>query len=556
MSSTSPQETEAKFVIQTAALGDRVRTAQFLPKEFALTPATTVTHLDLYLDTEDYALLRDGYALRLRQTSSGYQVTLKGLNPNRNSTLHKRLELEEPLAADATLLAWEEWPQAVREVVSTKMSAGQKLVPICAIRQTRHKRIVTFAKSGEQNGEPFAELSVDEVQVLRVGRPAKEVNWTTAWQEMPVLNTWCELEVELLSGQDEAVLATLSVSLSKRRGIRPMTTSKFERAVVLVHSALIIAGKSVDHLLPELTMGDACRLIWRQQLAQLLLNEAGVRYSDDIEYVHDMRVALRRLRTALRFFGRFFRPKAIRPFRRALAKTGRLLGAVRDRDVALVRLTKDTDPVAKGQSNGLRSLAQTWRKERDQAFRELVTWLDSDDYRRFVKQFSRFCARSGKGLHRVDGKREAAQNPHQVRHVLPAVIIKRYSRVRAFEAIFETDFDTGQSLPPKTLHQLRIQCKFLRYTLEFAQPLLGASGVRLVTMLKQLQNLLGNLNDAAVSQSLLAEERSGEAAVAAESYHASQQAIIDRLQSEVAAALRDFVSPATRRLVAQAVMRI
>lgn len=552
MSSTSPQETEAKFIIQSAALGDRMRTAQFLPKEFALTSPTTVTHLDLYLDTEDYALLRDGYALRLRQTPDGYQVTLKGLNPDRNSALHKRLELEEPLAADANLLAWEEWPQTVCEALSNKVLTGQKIIPICAIHQTRHKRMVTFAKSSEQNGKPFAELSVDEVQILRVGKLGKEIDWATAWQKMPVLNTWCELEVELLPGQDEAVLETLSDSLSKRRGVRPTTTSKFERAVEIVHSSLVVAGESVMHLLPELTMGDACRLIWRRQLAQLLLNEGGVRYSDNIEYVHDMRVAVRRMRTALRFFGRYFRPKAIRPFRRALRTTGRLLGAVRDRDVALARLAKETRSVEKGQPNELESLAQAWRQEREQAFSALLEWLEGDEYRRFVSQFARFCARTGKGLRRQSGKDDGAQPPHQVRHVLPALIVKRYSQVRAFEVFF----DTGQSLPPQTLHQLRIQCKFLRYVLEFAQPLPGASGARLITMLKRLQDQLGDLNDAAVSQSLLAEEQSCEIADAVESYHASQQTIIDRLQIEVAAALRDFVSPATRRLVAQAVMRI
>lgn len=552
MSSTSHQEREAKFAVQMAALVGALRTAPLLYKEYTLTPANTVIHLDLYLDTPDYALLRNGYALRLRQTPDGYRATIKSLNTGHSSALHKRLEVEEPLAAAADLSTWEAWPQTVRAILPVKLPAGQKMVPTCVIRQMRAKRMVTLAKTGEKTGEPFAELSVDEVQVLRADRLAKRDIWTTAWQELPVQGAWCEVEVELLPGQDEAMLEALSKRLEKRRGLRPATASKFERALVITHSSIIVAGESVDQLLPELTMGDACRLIWRQQLAQLLLNETGVRYGDDIEYVHDMRVAVRRIRTALRFFGRFFRPNAIRPFRRALRTTGRLLGAVRDRDVALARLAKHARTVENGQLNEFESLGKAGRAEREQAFSELLAWLDSDDYRRFVAQFARFCARTGKGLRRAGRKGEGVQPPHQVRHVLPVVIIKRYSRVRAFESLFET----GKAPPPQTLHQLRIQCKYLRYTLEFAQLLLGASGARLIAMLKQLQDQLGNLNDAAVSQSLLAEERRPQATATVESYHASQQAIIDQLQPEVAITLADLVSPTTRRLVAQAVMQI
>lgn len=548
MPATSQQEMEAKFVVHSVALGSTVRTASILNKHYSLAPATTITHLDLYLDTPDYWLLRHGYALRLRQTPDGFLVTLKGLNADHKSTLHKRLELEEPLVAAANLSTWEKWPQPLRDFLSNRLPPGEKVGPICAIHQTRHKRTVALTKTDE----PFGELSVDEVQLLNVDGIAKDAIWALAWQETPVLSTWCELEIELLPGRDASVLEALNAGLSKRRGLRPIQTSKFERALVCTHSSLTVAGQSIDQLVPKLPMGDACRLIWRQQLAQLLLNETGVRSNDNTEYIHDMRVAVRRMRTALRLFGRFFRPKVIRPFRRALRTTGRLLGAVRDRDVALERLAKHARKVKNGQHADFELLAKTWQGKREQAFGKLIAWLDSDDYRRFVAQFARFCTRVGKGLRRLDNNGEGAQPPHQVRHVLPAVIIKQYSQVRAFESFFIT----GDSLSPQTLHQLRIQCKFLRYTLEFAQPLLGAGGKRLIAALKQLQDLLGHLNDAAVSQLLLAQETPTETETGVEGYRATQQAIIDRLQIEVASALAGFVSPATRRLVAQAVMRM
>jgi hypothetical protein len=90
----------------------------------------------------------------------------------------------------------------------------------------------------------------------------------------------------------------------------------------------------------DMTMAEACRMIFREQLTKMLLNEAGVRTSSDIEYVHKMRVATRRARVAERLYRGFFRKKRMRRFAHNLRKTGRLLGAVRDLDVALERLHK------------------------------------------------------------------------------------------------------------------------------------------------------------------------------------------------------------------------
>ena len=105
-------------------------------------------------------------------------------------------------------------------------------------------------------------------------------------------------------------------------------------------------------------MADACRLICQQYLIQVALNETGVRADEDVEYVHEMRVAVRRMRVALRLYGAYFQPDAIHGFVDDLGRTGRLLGAVRDMDVALAKARHAHK--ATGQPG--KSLLQAWQQ--------------------------------------------------------------------------------------------------------------------------------------------------------------------------------------------------
>jgi CHAD domain-containing protein len=432
----------------------------------------------------------------------------------------------------------------LHDFLSERLPAGASLRPLFLLHQKRQKRLVsTRANAG---GAVVAELSVDEVQVYEVDSFPQTDDWSVALEAMAPLASFWTVEAELLEGQDEAQLGTIVNKLEHKRGLQPMPYSKFERALQSIHHHLQVEHEMIEHWTPTLSMADACRLVWRQQLAELLLNEAGVRYSDEIEYVHDMRVAVRRMRTALRLFAPYFRGKRLDRFGQALHTLGQRLGALRDHDVALARL-EESAVRASGQPDTYKGIERDWQRSRNKLFRDLLDWLDSESYREFLVEFAAFCAQAGKGARKFKVKTGALPVPHQVRHVVPAMLIKRYTRIRAFEPLFAT----GELLPAATLHQLRLQCKRFRYTLEFAQPLLGTAGEQLILALKALQDQLGALNDAAVSQRLLSEVEV-EQAEAAAAYQTSQQALIDQQSAEVAAAFAHITGPQTRRLVTRA----
>ena len=84
---------------------------------------------------------------------------------------------------------------------------------------------------------------------------------------------------------------------------------------------------------PADTLAEAGRKIFRFQFSQVLDHEAGTRLGEDIEELHDIRVATRRLRAAFEVFEGVFKPKALKNSPEGLRSTGRTLGQVRDLDV-------------------------------------------------------------------------------------------------------------------------------------------------------------------------------------------------------------------------------
>ena len=87
---------------------------------------------------------------------------------------------------------------------------------------------------------------------------------------------------------------------------------------------------------------------------------------------------------------------------------------------------------------------------------------------------------------------------HQVRHLLGSSLWQLYETARAYEVMIP-------GAPPATHHALRIDCKFLRYTLEFFEEVLGPGTAGLIVDVIAIQNHLGDLQDAEVASRLLAD---------------------------------------------------
>lgn len=543
MNRAAPLEIEAKYLVANAEMAAPLLTAAELGSGYALRDMDVVCVVDHYVDTLDFRLLRRGYGLRIRQDGKQQFATLKSRGLDEETGIFTRVEIEEPLPAEPTLSPISGWPERIVLAIAPLLDGITELHTICRLEQTRRKRIVLVGSEHGSAGQPVAELSFDEVRIQ-------------SNKDIPPLAHYNELEIELLPGRQADDLPALLSALPQNLTLQPSPTSKLEHALAVIGRHPAEAPANWQGLTSNMHMAEACRLIWREQLTTMLLNEAGVRFSNDIEYVHDMRVATRRARAAAKLYGDYFRPKTIRRYLRGLQRTARLLGTVRDLDVAIARLEQYGGKSKKRQgATGQRETTlAAWREQRCAAHSQLLAWFDSRNYANFVRDFATFCASQGAGARKYTPKPDESPKPHQVRHVAPSMILNHFENVRSYETLFE-----GDSTPTiDVLHLLRIECKYLRYNVEFVQNLLGPQATELLVELRTLQGDLGDLNDAAVSKRMINEtqDTANITSTGVSRYERAQERVIHKLSSKAEKHLRKFVSLRNRRRLALAIAQI
>jgi len=246
-------------------------------------------------------------------------------------------------------------------------------------------------------------------------------------------------------------------------------------------------------ILPADPMSEAGRKVLLYHFAEMLAHEEGTRLGDDIEELHDMRVATRRMRAAFEVFGEAFEPKVLKTHLRGLKATGRALGRVRDLDVFMEKAGHYLDSLPESERSGLDPLLHVWQEEREQARIEMNAYLASEAYQEFKLKFNRFLQTPG------DGAVAIAQDhptPILVREIAPVLIYNRLAAVRAYTSVL-----THASI--EQMHALRIEFKKLRYTVEYFREVLGEQSRDVISDIKKLQDHLGDLNDADVATNIL-----------------------------------------------------
>lgn len=240
-----------------------------------------------------------------------------------------------------------------------------------------------------------------------------------------------------------------------------------------------------DHVLDGHTNLYAASLhVVRKHLRRLRQCAPGVLAGTDPESIHDMRTAVRRLRTTLRVLEEapVARGKSLRALRYRLRDLADALGAVRDADVLLARLQEDiaAHPDLAADVDVLRRKV---RKRQRRAHRRLVRRLRDPSFTCLLERLNDFVARE---------PTRAIQWRMAVRHFAGGAIWRRYETVLSYEAL------VGDGAPA-VLHKLRITCKRLRYTLEIFEPELGKDTQPLLQLLTRVQDHLGALQDTVVA---------------------------------------------------------
>ena len=221
----------------------------------------------------------------------------------------------------------------------------------------------------------------------------------------------------------------------------------------------------------------------RTNLATTKDSEPVVLAGEDPEGIHQMRVSLRRMRSALVVFRPAIPRKITRSFFKEMRWAAKTLDRARDLDVYIAENLSSKGTKLEGK---MRKLAM---KHRETAYDQVTDFIHGERYTKFGDEFRHWLETQGWRVDLSDEQREVLEG-----NVIPfASEVLDRQRTRVLD-----DGSDIESLDSEALHQLRIDCKKLRYAAEFFAPLYGDLMKDFIGHLKSLQDLLGTLHDTAV----------------------------------------------------------
>lgn len=431
-------------------------------------PASRTLH-SVYFDTPDRLLARRNMALRLRRSRNRWTQTFK-CGGGTHVGMHEREEFEAPApGGQLNVPALLETPLAPLLADPSFLS---QLAPAFVTEFRRQSRAVEIAP-----GET-AEFAVDIGEIRAGGRVA------------PI----SEIEIELLSGNARNVFA-FARGLAEAFDLRLENASKAERGYALMQALPLQPVRAAQPALAaDETVIDAFRGIVGSCVAQLQANERGVLESDDPEFVHQARVAIRRLRSAFSLFRRVVPREAVAGVTGPFRDLATALGEARDWDVFATQTLPPIRHAFPSEASlarldeaaaSCRSAAQARAREVLASRRTTTVLLDL-------------------AVLLVDAPwRAGLDETAQVLEAMPlsafaaAVLRRQAKRARKQGRVTNRDDMPG-------LHALRIEIKKLRYAVEFFASLSARKTVRRrLAGAAELQEMLGHLNDAAVTAHLL-----------------------------------------------------
>lgn len=447
----------------------------------AIVPEATRELTDTYYDTEDWRFYRAGYVLRVRRDGESFEATMKALTPAEGA-LRRRREISELLKGNTKT------PKGARGPVGERvrrLAGARDLRPLFEVRTRRR----TFAlqrssaddgivedasgnvrRRGAEKEAAVGEVALDEAEISGGGRA-------------PTSLSRIEVEVRSEAGLRDGVEEFVD-GLQNALGLRPTETSKFRTGLSAAGLSPVVAPDlGSTEVEASMSTGEVAFAILRRHFVVMLAHEPGVRLGEDPEELHDMRVAIRRLRAALKLYADAL-PKRAERFERDLRYIASALGKVRDLDVHLERLA--AGPPRNGEV--LEEIVAALEERRVEARRRMLEALDSNRYERFVASFS--------------GTLRRGRSPTSTRPILeaaPDLVRRRYKKARkAADGLIEES-------PPEDFHDLRKKGRRLRYALEPLQEIYGKPAEKIVKLLKAAQDDLGEHQDLVVAAELMEE---------------------------------------------------
>jgi triphosphatase len=470
MNNEKPVEIELKLALPGPEAEEAV-VAALCEQGYRVKKLKQVRNIDVYLDTFDWSLMKKKLALRYRTSDGGAMYTIKSMGEIEDG-IAKRMETEAAL--DGPVDDPGEIPvKQIRDLIHG-IIYPRRLLEHIQVRTDRRRYRVASPEGAKI--ELAFDASSFSLRGLHKPRCTRKLY---------------ELEAELLNGP-EAALGSLSSLLMGTFGYPPSSASKLESGVQRL-KVLIPSKKPPEQYTVRLDdrLDLAVRKILAYQMIRFQEQLPGVQRDIDTEFVHQARVATRRMRSALRLFRDAVPESTGACLAGELGWLGGMFGAVRDLDVFLLNLSRFKEQIER-YSAKKKEVFDNWiERHRDAPFKALNEALKSTRYGNFERRLSRF-------LEAPIPLRPRAPLAVKTIHQTAPVIIKE-----KFTAVIEQGQRVIENPKPKQFHRLRIQMKRLRYACEFMAPAYDGALDPFIERTVEIQDCLGEIQDAVFTKGFI-----------------------------------------------------
>ena len=460
---SEPREIELKLQAEPS---DLARLQEHPLLQHATQDETVLTAA--YFDTDDQRLRNAGYSLRVRRQDGRHVQTAKA----EGDGLIERSEWEQEVAGDA---------------LDREALARTPLAALLEGAEPRRRFSVVVERTTYlvEQGQSRIEVALDR------GRIETTEAGTTA---LPV----CEIELELKSGEAADVFA-LAHAVATLVPLRLGVLSKAERGYRLTEDGVAQVRKAEPVPVREdMPAAGAFRAVAHACLRHMRQNEDILLDGRNADALHQMRVAVRRLRSAFSLFGDLVADPQGDRLRADLKRLTEPLGRARNLDVFL-SATLPAERERHPDEPGLLNLEKHLEAQRTEAYEAVQAMLRSDEWRTLILDLVAWI-NVGPWLRAEDP--DTVQRLRQPASDFAANVLDRRRRQVKRRG---RDLDR---LSPEERHQVRIAAKKLRYGAEFFAGLYtGRKAAKrhkaFVKALSELQDHLGELNDIATGHELL-----------------------------------------------------
>ncbi len=424
----------------------------------------------VYFDTDDGDLMRHGVTLRVRQAKDARVMGLKRAAGSKRGFFDRdEREVKSPSAEPELALFGEAIAGEIEEIVGGKPLAARFGSDI-----RRATRVVDF------DGATI-EVAFDQ-GFLFAGERREPAH---------------EIELELKSGEPTALI-DLGLSLIDALAVKLCVRSKAERAARLLSATPPEPARAKPpELAADSPMDEAIGVLLRNCLSQFLGNLPALESGDAVEAIHQMRVSMRRLRSALGLVNRAFPCAEFDALRAEAQRVGAVLGEARDWDV-FVAMVREGPLLRFEDEPGFDRLLAAAQAKADDGHAAVSQLADGKTATRFALSLERLA--SGRGW------RGAAAEDRLLRLKEPVAGFAARSLDRLDRKLRKRGRHF-RSLSPEARHALRIAMKHMRYATEFFGHVFhpASAAERYAHRAAALQDLLGELNDATIALRLIKE---------------------------------------------------